>query len=951
MKFICFFFLFVADTSLSAQVITTIAGNGTYGYSGNGGPATSAQLAWCIGVITDNAGNVYIADFDNDVIRKVNSAGIISNFAGINIAGNTGDGGPAISAQVYHPAWLSFDHAGNLYFIDQNGVAIRKVNTSGTISTLTGNFPPGYSGDGGLLINAQFHQITGISFDLSDNMYIADGGNNVIRKVNTSGTITTVVGNGTPGFSGDGGPAIASQLGGPYAVVFDNTGNMYIPDLGNSRIRKVSTNGIITSIAGNGTMGYSGDGGQAANAQLYYPWSIAIDNANNIYIGDAGNYVIRKIDPAGIISTFAGNGSYGNTGDGGPAISAELGEIGTVAVDNSGNVFVCIRNYFYVIRKINTCATAAINLQPSNAVVCGQADTSFTINAANVSTYLWQINTGAGWNDITNNGIYSGSASSRLKITGADTSMNSYQYRCILTNSCGNLFSSTATLYVTIPLSPAVIIATPSDTVCSGNNTTFSATSMNGGSFPLYQWKKNGVIVAIGNTYTSNSITTGDVITCLLTSTINCVTTRTAISNAITMKVNPVLIPSISILASAQNICSGTRDTFSARITDEGSSSLFQWKKNGVTVGTASTYIDNTLNDGDVVSCILTSTDNCSGISKDTSNSIIINVTSLVSPSVTITTASTFFCPGTVVSFFAIPVNGGTSPVYQWAKNGIPQSNRGNPYVDVNISNGDVIICTVTSTAKCNAFPSATSNSITMSALKNPQVTLDKSSTLCTGSSRMLDAGNYAFYLWGDGSKGRTLVVDTIGVYYVTATDNNGCKGSDTVSITSLVPLPTDFLPDDTSICSYGSLVLNAKPGYKSYLWSDNSNASSIVIDKPGLYQLRVTDNNNCEGESSVRITLKDCMKGFYIPTAFTPNNDSRNDIFKPLLFGNVTSYTFKIYNRFGQIVFQTSDVTKGWDGRLKTINQDSDVFVWTCSYQFVGELPKIKKGSVVLIK
>jgi hypothetical protein len=237
---------------MNAQIITTVAGNGTFGYSGDGGPATSAQLAWNIGVAADNSGNIYIADHDNDVIRKVNSAGIISTFAGNGTLGFSGDGGPATAAQLYHPAWISIDNLGNFYFTDQNAEIIRKINTSGIISTLTGNLPPGYSGDGGPLIAAQFRSISGVSFDQANNMYISDYGNNVVRKVNAAGIITTVVGNGTAGFSGDGGLAIAAQLGSPYKVIFDNAGNMYIPDEGNYRIRKVNTAGIISTIAGNG---------------------------------------------------------------------------------------------------------------------------------------------------------------------------------------------------------------------------------------------------------------------------------------------------------------------------------------------------------------------------------------------------------------------------------------------------------------------------------------------------------------------------------------------------------------------------------------------------------------------------------------------------------------------------------------------------------------------------
>ncbi|MEO8413297.1 MAG: gliding motility-associated C-terminal domain-containing protein [Ginsengibacter sp.] len=952
MKFIYIFFLSYVSLSLNAQVITAFAGNGTFGYSGDGGPAISAQLASDIGVVADNSGNIYIADFDNNVIRKVNSAGIISTFAGNGIIGYSGDGGLATAAQLYHPAWISIDNSGNIYFIDQNGVLIRKINTSGIISTITGNLPPGYSGDGGPLIAAQFQSLTGISFDKGNNMYITDWGNYVIRKVNPAGIVTTVVGNGTPGFSGDGGQALAARLGGAYKVIFDNAGNMFIPDNGNSRIRKVNSAGIISTIAGNGTIGYGGDGGPAINAALAYPWTIAIDNANNIYVGDAGNYVVRKITPAGIISTFAGNGIFGNSGDGGPATSAELGEVSGVAVDNVGNVYVGIRFSFNVVRKINNCLNTIINLQPTDAVVCNAGDTSFTVTATNATGYQWQVNTGAGWNNITGNTSYSGSTTRQLKIIAVGLAMNKYGYQCIVTNSCGNVYSSTATLYVTTPRVPSVSIATTTDTICAGNVTTFMATSVNGGPAPAYQWKKNGINIATGNTVTSSAIADGDIITCLLTSNSNCITTNTTTSNGIIMTVNPNVIPSIQISATLNNVCSGTPVTFSANGVNGGTMPTYQWLKNGINTGASSPmYVNNTLQDGDVVTCRLITNNTCRSTDTVFSNRIIMKITLLVSPSVTITASKTSVCPGGTIFFTAIPVNAGFLPACQWKKNGVSVGINTSTYSDGSLSGGDIINCTVTSNAACMATPSAISNAIAITIFNNPMVTLDKTPTLCIGTSKILDAGNFALYLWNNGSTGRTLPVSNTGIYYVTVTDNNGCEGSDTTAITSMLPLPKGFIPTNASICSYGSLTLNATGGFKNYLWSNNVTASSITVNQPGIYSLRVTDYNTCTATETVAVVLKQCLEGFYIPNAFTPNNDGKNDTFRPLLFGNVLSYRFIVYNRFGQKVFESTNVARGWDGTIQGIQQDNNIFVWICKYQLAGSSTEIKKGSVLLIR
>jgi len=323
----------------------------------------------------------------------------------------------------------------------------------------------------------------------------------------------------------------------------------------------------------------------------------------------------------------------------------------------------------------------------------------------------------------------------------------------------------------------------------------------------------------------------------------------------------------------------------------------------------------------------------------------------MVSPSVTITTSETSICPGTAVSFNATSLNGGGAPAYQWKKNGVIVGFNSSSYTDAFLSDGDIINCTVTSNAACLATPSALSNSIAITLFSHPIITLDKTTTLCSGTSRQLDAGSFTSYLWSNGTTERSILVNHTGIYHVTVTDINGCKGSDTTIITTILPGPKGFIPKDTSICSYGTLTLNAAGGFKNYLWSTRSTASSITVNQPGNYSLQVTDHNACTAKETVTVTLKQCMEGFYIPNAFTPNNDGKNDIFKPLLFGNVTRYSFIIYNRFGQKVFETTDLSRGWYGSLHGMNLPGDVFIWTCTYQFAGSEKEMKKGTVMLVR
>ncbi|MGZ3859608.1 MAG: T9SS type B sorting domain-containing protein [Flavisolibacter sp.] len=238
-----------------------------------------------------------------------------------------------------------------------------------------------------------------------------------------------------------------------------------------------------------------------------------------------------------------------------------------------------------------------------------------------------------------------------------------------------------------------------------------------------------------------------------------------------------------------------------------------------------------------------------------------------------------------------------------------------------------------------------------LTVFPNPAVILDHDPSLCYGSTRTLDAGNFSSYVWSDGSTSRKISVDGIGSYTVEVTDNNGCKGRDTSRITTLLPLPSNFLPADTLLCSYDKLRLTSQNTYKSYQWSTGAASSSVTITQPGVYWLEVNDNNDCKGRDSIMIEPKDCMKGIYVPTAFSPNKDGRNDVFRPLLFGNVTKYQFTVYNRWGQVVFQTTELNKAWDGNFGGKLQEANVFVWVCVYQFEGEQIKTARGSVMLVQ
>lgn len=359
---ICIIGMFSA-VSVHAQIIATVAGDGTTGYSGDGAAATAAKLSGPGSSCTDAAGNLYIADKNNNVIRKVGTDGVISTIVGTGTAGNTGDGGPATAATISAPLSVKIDAAGNLFIADFGNGRIRKVTPAGVISTVAGT-TNGFAGDGGDATAAQINNPTDVGVDAAGNIYICDYGNHKIRKVTTGGIISTIAGS-TSGFSGDGGPATAAEFNSPNGIHVDASGNVLVADLNNNRVRLVSTSGDIQTLAGIDTAGYSGDGGAATAAKLRRPAFVTKDSVGNIFFSDLSNHVVRRISTAGIITTIAGNNAAGSgyTGDGGAATAAQLNQPTGVCFDAMGNFYITVQGS-HVVRKITPPSTA-INNSPA----------------------------------------------------------------------------------------------------------------------------------------------------------------------------------------------------------------------------------------------------------------------------------------------------------------------------------------------------------------------------------------------------------------------------------------------------------------------------------------------------------------------------------------------------------------------------------------------------------
>lgn len=611
---------------------------------------------------------------------------------------------------------------------------------------------------------------------------------------------------------------------------------------------------------------------------------------------------------------------------------------------------------YSLICVFTSCPQGTITQQPTDSLVCISGDAAFSVVTTDTTAkYQWQMQKGNEWTDLSENSVYNGVTKKNLQITGADTSMNNFKYRCLLISKCATRISDTATLYVRYPSPPGIAISTNDTIICPNTKTTFTASSTNGGSNPVYQWKKNGINVGSNqNIYTDSLLKDGDILTCTITSNAACLSSNTGTSNGITMHIiNTQTLPQVSIGTASATVCEGTMVSFTATAINAGNNPIYSWKKNGSPVGSnTNVYADSNLNTNDTIACTVTTSFACS-IATATSNSIVMTVRPTITPSIHIAVSQNNICPNTNVVFTGNITNEGTEPVFIWKKNGIIVGSNISTYSDDSIQEGDSIICLLQSNATgCLATNTATSNTVYMhlvSGLPAP-VDLGPDKGICSGASVTLDAGaGYSSYLWQDGSANSKLPVSTAGLYSVTTTDACENISRDTIVITQLNS-PSHFLPADTSLCVYDHIIIQPQKSFVQYLWNNNATTASIDINTAGTYWLRVTDENYCTGSDSIYIASKDCMNGIFVPSAFTPNGDGKNDLFKPLVFGQIHQYDFRVYNRYGETIFHTTEPGKGWDGKYNGKTQDANVFVWICIYQVNNDPVARKSGTVTIL-
>jgi len=617
-------------TTLKAQIITTIAGNGTSGYSGDGGAATSAEFKDPNSVCYFE-GNLYVPDFANARIRIINlSTGIINTFAGTGVDGYSGNGGPATSAKFYQPSYVAADSFGNIIIDDANNARFRIVDPSGIVSLYAGNGVRGFSGDGGAATSAEFNNTVGAMAIVDDtgNVYISDNNNNRIRKITTSGIVTTIAGNGTAGFSGDGGAATSAELHTPSGLAIDAAGNIYVADYSNSRIRMINTSGIISTYAGAAAgTGHSGNGYPATSTYLNEPSAMVMDASGNLYFAEAGNADIRKINTSGIVSLVAGNHTAGFSGDGGQATAAEISTTG-LSIDPCGDLYLAEEStqrirVIYLSLNVTpsvtfnvTCnggSNGSVSATPSHGATPytyswsgGGTNSSKTGLAAGTYTITVTDNvgvTGSATVTITqpttlvalatttaNVTCHGGSTGSVSATPSGGTSPYTYSwsgggtnstktglavgtYTVTVTDHCAATATATAT--ITQPTSLSLSANTTTNVSCNGGSTGSVSSSPSGGTTPYtYSWSGGGT------NSSKTGLTAG---TYTITATDNCGATATA-TTTITQ---PTTALSIIASTTANASCSAG-NIGSASSTASGGTSPYTYSWTGG--GTSSTY-------------------------------------------------------------------------------------------------------------------------------------------------------------------------------------------------------------------------------------------------------------------------------------------------------------------------------------------------------------------------
>ena len=834
-----------------------------------------------------------------------------------------------------------------MFIAEYGSQRIRRIDAvTGLTSTVAGNGSGGFSGDGGPAINAQLNQPMRVLTDQQNHLYITDYLNLRIRMVDlTTGIITTIAGNGTENYVSG---ARADQTGMlPFAMAFDNKGDLYFSQhpgpfvsYTTNIISKIDhSTGIVTTVAGNGQFTFAGDGGLALQASFISPMGICFDASNNLYIADNGNQRVRRIDAVtGIITTVAGDGlPVRNVPDGSPAAHAGLVDIADVKLDASGNLI--ISDYSdQRIRKVNliagTISTIAGNgywaignncVYPTSTPMGGPrvvafdakgnlcftdqdfhrirsiisgttasiaiAPTSNDVCLQNVVAFVAATTGGSlqAYYQWTKNGVNAGSNSAAY----TDTFHKGDIVACVFTpGTCGNgaISSGPYTLTGTFEVTPVVTMAATATEICPGTTVTFTATNVSGSLNPGFEWYINNQLTAAGSTvFSTNTLQDGDIVQCIMrVAQCNGGSTKDY-SEADTIRVYASLHPTVSIAASAVAICKGSPVTFNATVSQTGPLPAYQWKINGVAAGTNSaTFQSTALQDGDIVTCVVATApgNSCLPVQTVNSNQVVMAVQQPANPSIQITTSPAGVCEGDSIQVLAIVTPPVLQNEFKWQLNNTTVTGN-SVYTVLHAAMGDQVACSLDITG-CTVVPTIVSNTVALPVNPLPVVTISPADTIVSGGTAL------------------QITATVAGTGY------------------SFTWSPSDKLQSASTL-----------------------NPVTLPLQINTVFQLTVTSAEGCKmvKEALVKVNNK-----LYMPAAFTPNGDGKNDLFRIPPSVSLQLEAFTIFDRWGNKVFSTTDISKGWDGtyRGKAFRSSSFIFLITGKD---NKGPIKQKGSFLLIR
>jgi len=927
---------------------TTYAGDGSAGATN--GPAATASFNIPLITAIDAAGNVYVADAANQLIRKISPAGIVSTLAGSGVAGNADGTGTA--ASFNHPGGLAIDATGNLYVADELNNLIRMVSPSGVVTTIAGNGSAGAVNGTGTA--ASFFNPCGIAIDGSGNVIVADFNNNRIRKVTPGGVVTTVAGTGAVGASN--GPAASATFNSPISVALDAVGNIYVADRLNFTIREITSAGMVSTIAGSGAQAEVD--GAGTSASFNYPNSITIDNRNNLYVADDLGNTVRRITPAGVVTTVAGNTMAGYVNGIGPAVEFNF----AFGIISDGASYLYVADWGNsVIRRV----VSAVYIISPTTLPPGLTFDEYTGIISGTPTTIWPttIYTVTAYNPF-------GSSSTPVSITvvGAEV----ITFAPLVTTYGDADFDPGATSTITaIPITytssnPAVATIVNGKIHVVGVGTcTITASQAGTGTYvkatPVTkQLTVNPAVLTITAnnqsrpyasanpplTLTYSGFVNGDNMS-ILTAEPMVATSAIATSPVGNY---PITVGGAGSANYTFSYVAGTLSITSVPITfgaiskktvcdadfDAGASSDIP-----VTYSSSNTSVATIISGKVHITGAGTTVISVSNGSAQVTQQLTVNAA--IIPAINISSsAPVAICQGTEVTFTATPANGGADPTYQWQVNGNNAGTNSNVFQSNTLANGDLIGCLLTNTDQgvCLTVPVATSNTLKITVDQNftPTITITASSTaVCAGEPITFTAvansasGN-ANYLWqvngnnaGNNSPAFTTSdLNNNDVVTCSIGNNINCIIPATSNPVKVSVYPT------LSVSFSGNVILNGNKGVQlqpvvtggtvqSYSWQPATGLSNAAIANPvaspqvsTTYMLSVTSVNGCSATGIVKVILSGLL---VIPNTFTPNGDGINDFWD---ISNLTYYpgcTVNIFSRWGSLVYHSIGYSKPWEG------------------------------------